>query len=208
VIALEGHGLGSVVADAVGSIRARVAVSGPGGHAWIDRNHPSAIHALIALAAQTLEGGEPDSPVNIGLIDGGIAVNAIAAQAQFVVEKRSVDPGALAAFVERLHGLRRDPPQRVDVEILGERPAGALPRDSPLLATVLEVRRRLGLPETIEAGSTDANAALGLGIPALGLGVSHGRDMHTLGESIDIDSLALGVRQIALVMAALLGGER
>ena len=62
VIALEGHGLESVVADALGSIRARIAIDGPGGHAWKDRGRPSAIHALAGIAAQLLQHGDEQAP--------------------------------------------------------------------------------------------------------------------------------------------------
>ena len=51
VIALEGHGLDEVMIDHVGSVRARVAVTGPGGHSWWDRETPSAVHALVGIAS-------------------------------------------------------------------------------------------------------------------------------------------------------------
>ena len=53
-------------------------------------------------------------------------------------------------------------------------------------------------------GSTDANAAVGLGIPALSLGVSRGQDMHTLHERIDIGLWASGVRQLEQVLTSTL----
>ena len=207
VIALEGHGLESVLADAVGSVRARLSINGPGGHAWKDRAQPSAIHALVEIAATILNDSDNGSPINIGVIKGGLAVNAIAGEAELVLEKRSFDAAELSAFVTYLTGLSCDRHLSLTVEILGERPAGTLPRDSPLLTTVLAVRKRLGLEELIESGSTDANAAIGLGIPALGLGVSRGRDMHTTKESIDIDSLALGAKQLELVLTTMLSSK-
>jgi tripeptide aminopeptidase len=207
VIALEGHGLETVIADALGSIRARVAISGPGGHAWTDRGHPSAIHTLVQIAAETLQHDGRHAPVNIGLIDGGLAVNAIAGQAEMVLEKRSSNADELLEFVRFLHTIDCDPPLTLTVDILGDRPAATLPRNSRLLRTVLAVRNELGLGNVIEAGSTDANAAMGLGIPGLGLGVSEGRDMHTIHESIDLASLPLGAKQLELVLAALLAGQ-
>ena len=205
VIAVEGHGLESVIADAVGSIRARLAVTGPGGHAWQDRSHASAIHAIVELATETLAEGEDGSPVNIGLISGGLAVNAIAGKAELVLEKRSRDSATLTRFVDYLHGLECDPSLHLDVEILGSRPAGRLSRESALLGTVMTVRRALGLPELVESGSTDANAAIGMGIPALGLGVAYGADMHTAQESIDVRSLVTGAEQLANVLIAIAG---
>ncbi len=206
VIALEGHGLDSVVADALGSIRARISIDGPGGHAWNDRDRPSAIHALVRIAAETLEHAGARAPVNIGLIDGGLAVNAIAGRAEMVVEKRSSDADELSGFLQFLRTITCDPALALTVDMLGDRPAAMLPRDSPLLATVLAVRNQLGLNDVIEAGSTDANAAMGLGIPGLSLGVSRGRGMHTFKESIDVSSLSLGAKQIELVLIALLSG--
>ena len=133
VIAVEGHGLESVVADAHGSVRARVSVSGPGGHGWADRGRPSAIHELLRIGTQTVAGGYAESPVNVGLISGGISVNAIAPSAQFTVEKRATDPSELVEFHALLEGLASSPPLELSVEILGERPAGPMPRDHPLL---------------------------------------------------------------------------
>jgi tripeptide aminopeptidase len=205
VIALEGHGLESVVADAHGSIRARVAILGEGGHAWNDRGRPSAVHELLRVGDEVVRHGTVEAPVNVGVICGGLSVNAIAASAELTVEKRCPDASGLSAFHELLDGLQVPSPLELTVEVMGERPAGSMPRDHPLLTTVLGIRRGLGLAETLESGSTDANAAIGLGIPAISLGVARGSDMHTLHEKIDLRSLELGVRQLELVLAAMLG---
>jgi tripeptide aminopeptidase len=204
VVALEGHGLESVVADAHGSIRARITVSGPGGHAWTDRGRPSAIHELLGIGVHILHQSLPNSPVNIGLFQGGMSINAIAPSAQLTVEKRGTDPQALAEFRSLLNALTTVPPLELRIDILGERPAGSVPRDHPLLIAALDARAALGLEPAIGSGSTDANAALALGIPAIGLGVSRGRDMHTVGEAIQISSLELGARQLQIILDAVL----
>lgn len=196
VIALEGHGLEHVVVDAVGSVRARVAVHGPGGHSWVDRGSPSAIHALFALSTGLLADSTSEAPVNVGLVSGGRSVNAIADSAELVVELRSLDPEALEGFRSTLDGLQVEAPLAVDTELVGTRPAGRLARDHPLLAAVREVRAGIGLPDELADGSTDANAALAAGIPALALGVAYGSAMHTLDERIDVASLELGCRQL------------
>ena len=74
VIALEGHGLEAVVADAHGSIRARIAITGPGGHAWSDRGRPSAIHEAMAVGVRLAAQGSREAPVNVGLIHGGLSI--------------------------------------------------------------------------------------------------------------------------------------
>src|SRR5581483_7550537 len=85
-IALEGHGLDRVFVDAVGSIRARITISGPGGHSWVDRGRPNAIHALTEVAHDLLAGDAPESFVNIGGIAGGRSINAIADEASLSID--------------------------------------------------------------------------------------------------------------------------
>ncbi len=205
VLALEGHGLEQIVADAHGSLRARIGVTGPGGHAWVDRGRPSAVHALIGIASGLLALADAAGPVNIGLIEGGISVNAIAPDAALVVEKRAPAEPELAQFRAYLESLECEPPLELSVSVLGHRPAGRIDRDAPLLRAVLAVREDLGLENSLQSGSTDANAAVGASIPALSLGVAYGKDMHTIGESIDICSLELGARQLAMTLRAVLG---
>lgn len=203
VIALEGHGLELVHVDAVGSTRARLSVSGPGGHSWWDRGRESAIHALVDLLAGLVHGADRDPAVNVGTIEGGEAVNAIAARADAVVEARSLDGGALDAFETRLQGLVVADPLHVSVEPLGRRPAGRLDRSHALLAAVREARAELGLPDVLGDGSTDANAALAHGIPALSIGCARGHDMHATTERIEIASLELGRAQLEGVLRRL-----
>lgn len=203
-IAVEGHGLGEVVVDAVGSVRARVTVTGPGGHSWGDRGRPSAVHALLELGSQLVRGSTRELPVNVGLLSGGRAVNAIADRAELLVEVRALDEGPLDAFASELELLAVAAPLAIAVELVGRRPAGRLDREDPLLATVREVRAELGLADVLGDGSTDANAALALGIPALTLGVAEGSGTHTLGERISVPSLARGRDQLDAVLRRLL----
>jgi tripeptide aminopeptidase len=203
-LAVEGHGLEHVLVDAVGSVRLRVRIIGPGGHSWYDRGTSSAIHALLAVGSELAELGRPDRPVNVGLVSGGQSINSIAAEAELVVELRALEEEPLERFEAYVRGLAVASPLSLTVELVGRRPAGRLDRADPLLATVRRVRKSLDLPDRLEAGSTDANAALVRGIPALTLGVSRGGCMHTRAEWLDADSLDLGLQQLEEVLAVLL----
>lgn len=208
VIALEGHGIEQVLVDAVGSVRARVVARGPGGHSWADRGRPSAVHALLELGAALVRLGTREAPVNVGSIAGGGAVNAIAESAELVVERRALDEQPLVAFLGELERLAAVAPLEVSVDVVGRREAGRLPRDAALLRVVEQARADLGLETVLGAGSTDANAAIAAGIPALTLGVTSGTSMHTPEERIRIEPLALGARQLELVLRRLLAGAR
>ena len=146
----------------------------------------------------------PDTPVNLGTISGGQSVNTIAAEAELVAEMRSLDEAPLDAFVAAAESLRgpraprRDRRRRRAAARRAARPGLAAPGRRP------SVRRDLGLPDELEAGSTDANAALARGIPAVALGCSYGQGMHTTGEWIEADALKLGLRQLAGVLERVL----
>jgi tripeptide aminopeptidase len=196
-IAVEGHGLDHVVVEHVGSIRARIAVSGPGGHSWRDRGTPSALHELLELAGELVGEG-----ANVGRLAGGGVVNAIASQAEMFVELRSLQDIELERFEQRLGTLSVAPPLRLEDEVVGRRGAGAIDAEHPLVRSVIAARRSLGLAEVYGAGSTDANAAAVLGIPAIGIGCADGSGMHTVHERIDLRSLELGLAQVQAVLAA------
>ena len=206
-IALEGHGLDEVIVDAVGSVRAQIRVTGPGGHSWENRGAPSAIDGLMMLAAEVLALGSPDAPVNIGTIAGGRSVNTIADSATMLVERRALEQEPLRAFEEAIGALALTEPLRVEREIVGRRPAGRLDREAPLLRTVVAVRDQFGLTTKLTEGSTDANAALAAGVPALCVGVGRGSGMHTLQERIDRRSLEQGATFVEALLRELLGAE-
>ena len=110
------------------------------------------------------------------------------------------DPAAIAAVAD----LEVSPGLRLSVQQLDRRPAGSIPLTHPLVAAVLRARRSIGLSATTADGSTDANAALAAGIPALALGCCEGEDMHAPTERIRADSIAAGARQLRAVLAEVL----
>jgi tripeptide aminopeptidase len=206
VLALEGHGSDRVFTDAVGSLRVRFTVTGPGGHSWWDRGRPSAVHELVSLLHTMTRAGPAPGPlsVNVGLIDGGTGVNAIAARASAAVEWRATDQAALDRQEAALADLTVSPGLELRVERLDRRPAGSVPLSHPLVAAVLRARRSVGLPQVTGDGSTDANAALAAGIPAVALGCCQGEDMHAPTERIRADSIGTGAGQLRAVLAEIM----
>jgi len=204
VLALEGHGCDRIFTDAVGSLRVQITVTGPGGHSWWDRGRPSAAHGLVRLLHEMIASAPARRPVNVGLIDGGTGVNAIAARASATVEWRSTDQAELDRQVARLAALEAGAGLRLSVERLDSRPAGSVPATHPLVAAIQRARRSVGLPATTADGSTDANAALAAGIPAVALGCCQGENMHAPTERIRADSIVTGARQLRAVLQEVL----
>src|SRR5689334_2395961 len=155
VLALEGHGADRVFTTAVGSLRVRLTVTGPGGHSWWDRGRPSAVHELVRLLTGMIASVPAPLSVNVGLVDGGTGVNAIAARASATVEWRATDQAALDRQEAALAELPTElsPGLRLEAERLDRRPAGSLPLAHPLVVAVLRARRAVGLPDATGDGS-------------------------------------------------------
>lgn len=208
VVAIEGHNLGRVTHVAVGSVRLRVTVTGPGGHSWGDFGNPNAIHAAARIIADLDRLPLPQQPkttLSVGLIEGGISVNTIAPSASFVLDLRSTDSLTLERLKGRVTAALRPTDERlmVEVDTLGERPAGFLPISSRIVQTGIEVLRLLGHAASADASSTDANPAINRGLPAICVGLTTGGNVHTTAEFIDVPPVASGIAQLVLLVLAL-----
>jgi tripeptide aminopeptidase len=196
-VAVEGQMLDSITVTGVGSVRFRVVVTGPGGHPWTDRGTPSAIHGLIGplnrLVDDLIQRG---LVANVGVISGGTVINAIAGEAAASLDIRSEDEGALRDAADAVRAAFADVGAGLEarVEQVGHRPGGRIDPGDPLLAAARLARERAGLaPAPERASSTDANAALGVGIPAITVGLTTGGNAHRLDEYIDLGPLAGGL---------------
>lgn len=209
-IAIDGH-LGTVVTSAVGSKRFRFGFRAQGGHSWGDYGSPSAVHALAEAVHDLLRISVPSDPrssLNVGRVWGGTSVNAIAETAGFDLDLRSVDPQILELMVAEATAAVRRSSRRRRVEatttLIGDRPAATVDNRS-LVSAAVEALAALGIEAKLVASSTDANAAMAAGIPAVSFGVYRGGDAHRLSEWLDPDSLAIGYRGLLVLMALLRG---
>jgi tripeptide aminopeptidase len=229
VIALDGSATEYVTTAALASRRVEIAVTGPGGHSWSDFGVPNPIHALGRGIARFVAARVPESPrtsFNIGEIEGGTSVNSIPSRALMKVDLRSESESELG----KLENFLRESIQSgideemaaarergmagstgmldLKVSVLGVRPAGELPENSPLLAALLAADTRLGNRSRRERSSTDANIPLSVGIPAISLGAG-GRSggAHTIEEWYDPTNRELGLQRVALTLLAVAGLE-
>jgi tripeptide aminopeptidase len=207
-VAVEGQMLDAIKTAAVGSVRLRVTVIGPGGHPWGDRGTPSAVHGLVdVLAGALAEAHAAGVVINVGVLRGGTAINTIAGEAFAELDLRCEDDGLLRATAARVNEVCRWTPDglQATVAALGRRPGGRIAPDHPLLQAARRARERAGLPPAQEgASSTDANAAHGRGIPAITVGVTTGGHAHRLDEYIDLTPVADGLAALEALAEELL----
>jgi len=229
VIALDGAATEYVTTSALASRRVEITVTGPGGHSWSDFGAPNPIHALGRGIARFVNTRIPDAPrtsFNIGEISGGTSVNSIPSSAQMKVDLRSESELELSKLESALRdavkagvdeemsasrqlGMSGGANQlNLKIEVLGVRPAGELPENSPLLAALVAADNQLGNRSRRERSSTDANIPLALGIPAVSLGAGgHSGGAHTLEEWYDPAGRELGLQRIALTVLSVAGLE-
>jgi acetylornithine deacetylase/succinyl-diaminopimelate desuccinylase-like protein len=220
-ISLDGVGLGRIVNQATGSHRFFVEFKGPGGHSFSAFGLPSAIHAMgraIAKIGDLKPPAEPKTTFTVGTVKGGTSVNAIAGDATMAVDIRSNGQEELLKFEESVIAAIRqsvdDENRRwnskaisVEVKLVGDRPAGMTPVDSPIVHAARAALRAIGAEtRAITAASTDSNLPMNLGIPAITLssaGQSGGA--HSLGEWYSPVNNWLGPQLALLVSLGLVG---
>ncbi|MCU0495209.1 MAG: M20/M25/M40 family metallo-hydrolase, partial [Chloroflexaceae bacterium] len=209
-IAIEGCDFATLHHQAIGVRRYKVEVRAPGGHSWGDFGNPSAIHVLSLLAARIAQLEVPATPrttFNIGMINGGTSVNTIAQQASLLLDMRSVELASLNQLIGQVDALINEVSRahrgvRVHVTTVGDRPAGAIPRDHPLVRAATESFRAVGARVNYQQGSTDANIPLSRGLPAVCIGLTDGGNAHRSDEFIQPANLGRGVQALLLLTMA------
>jgi tripeptide aminopeptidase len=208
-LVVEGIALGQIYHRALGVQRFRIAVDTAGGHSWVDYGRPSAIHILADIITRLTNLPLPRDPrttINIGTISGGTSINTIAAHAQLELDLRSENISTLASLASRVEHLaqqlnRQD--VRVSAQVIGQRPAGEIPADHPLVRLAVDVLEELGVPPHLNIGSTDANVPLSRGLPSICLGLTNGSGSHTIAEMIQVAPITAGLDQLVKVVKSI-----
>lgn len=209
-LVLEGGLYGYICHQAIGVRRYRVDVTAPGGHSWGAFGSPSAIHVLGRLIAdidQIELPEDPKSTYNVGLVEGGTAINAIAQSAHMLLDLRSEDPEALDALVHEVEALAAaadaKPDVTVTMDVIGSRPSGRLSRTAPLARWAVAALKAVGCNEIeFTAGSTDANIPLSRRFPAVCVGLSRSGNTHRPDEYMEVEPIPSGLGQALLLLLA------
>ncbi|MDP5102817.1 MAG: M20/M25/M40 family metallo-hydrolase [Erythrobacter sp.] len=202
-LSIDNSDAARIVRAAVGSRRYRLVFKGPGGHSY----GAFGIVNPMAAMAETVRGiyaidvpTEPKTTYAASIVSGGRSVNSIPDEIVLEIDMRSSEPEALAALegaalaaantaVAGENAARSVAAGAVslDMELIGDRPAGSTPADHALVVDAVSASAAAGFIPRLDASSTDANIPMSLGIPALtvGTGAGGGR-AHSLDEYLEI----------------------
>jgi tripeptide aminopeptidase len=218
VIVMDGSSIDHVTTKALASRRVEVVISGPGGHSWSDFGIPNPINALIRGSVRFINTRVPTNPrttFNLGQIEGGTSVNSIPHEARLKVDLRSESEDELIHLETALRdcvgaGIRDEMEASRDrskgklewkLDLLGSRPGGELPSNSPLLATLRAADEAVHNQSRLERASTDANIPLSLGIDAISIGAGgNGGGAHSLQEWYESDGREIGLQRVLLTL--------
>ncbi|WP_309643255.1 M20/M25/M40 family metallo-hydrolase [Phenylobacterium sp.] len=204
----------------VGSKRYRVTFKGPGGHSYGAFGIVNPMAAMGKAVADLYAIQPPTDPkvtYSASVVGGGTSVNSIPDKVFVEFDMRSADAAELAKLEAQFKAViegavvaenkaRSTRVGAVSAEFtpIGDRPAGATPKDAAIVANTIAAIEAFGGKPTFEASSTDANAPMGRGIPAItiGSGGTGGR-AHSIDEWIDVEPTA-SVRGMTIGLAAIL----
>ena len=203
----------------------------PGAHTMESRDTPSpakaVAHAIDAVYRIPLPpvaaglGGFKMPVINVGMLGGGTVANAVPREAWFTVDLRSLDGSTQDRLQSEVVSAVRGIAEKEGVGFRMEQLAGfdyskALPepqrRAHPLVDTAVAVAnyfRKPGAAPVVpaDAGSTDANIAVGMGIPAIAIGADDHQMPHRLEESADSASIVPGIKSLIALAVTLASHE-
>jgi acetylornithine deacetylase/succinyl-diaminopimelate desuccinylase-like protein len=199
----------------------------PGAHTMESRGGPSpakalakAIDAVYQIPLPPIAEGLDSFklPVaNVGTLGGGTVFNAVPRETWFTVDLRSLDTPTQQRLEQAVEQAARNAADQEHVGFRMEKTvlvdySKAKPKDerlnSPLVQTALAVSnhfRKAGTPAIVPAdvGSTDANNAIAMGIPAVAIGAVMDHSPHRLEETADASSIVPGVKSLIALAVAL-----
>jgi acetylornithine deacetylase/succinyl-diaminopimelate desuccinylase-like protein len=221
-ITVDGRSNDLIANSALGSIRYRVTFKGPGGHSWSAFGQVSPAFAMgdaIANLGRLVVPKQPRVSYNVGIVSGGTSVNSIPFETAMDVDMRSASPEELRKVDAEFQRIVREAVAAenaarstvfgsitAELKLIGERPSGITPVDSPILRQVTATMQVFDKVPVWETSSTDANIPISLGIPAFAMASQSGdrtARAHSLDEWTDVEKTA-AVKDFSLALALLL----
>jgi len=224
-ISMDGAGGGDdIVTGAVGSRRYRVTFKGPGGHSYgaFGLDSPAfAIGNAMKKVGTIQAPAQPKTTYGVGVIGGGTSVNSIPFESWMEIDMRSESPAELQKVEAQFKAMMQQAADEenaarsteqgkitVELKLIGDRPSGQTPADSPIVVTAGAAVRAVEMKPRFSYSSTDANIPISMGIPAVTIDSGgRGGRAHATDEWIDVEktSSVKGIRAAMLLVLTLAG---
>jgi tripeptide aminopeptidase len=219
-IAVDGTEIDHIVNGALGSVRYKAIVNGPGGHSWgafgLGNPHSAMAKALNYFsdeAAQFTSTGIKTS-FNVGRTGGGTSVNSIPFESWAEIDMRSESPSHLRktdsifkatmkkGVDEYNRTIKKGPALTLTLQQIGNRPSGVTQFRAPIVQRAIAALAQFTQqPPKFDFVSTNANTPIALGIPAICIGAGgRGGHEHSLDEWWINEKGADGIKFVLLTL--------
>ncbi|MFO7765933.1 MAG: M20/M25/M40 family metallo-hydrolase [Pelovirga sp.] len=201
-IALDTTGIDRIINRAPAANRMNIDISGIEAHAGVcpEQGLSAIVIAARAIARMTLGRVDEHTTANIGIMNGGIAINIIPGQVNLRGEVRSHRPERLQQVTEAIVRCFEEEVYNSSVVVDGETrhatmaieinedfPAMQIPQTASIVQLVLDAGNTLKRPQQVAAagGGSDANIFNGHGIDMVILGTGMAK-VHTPQEQVAV----------------------
>jgi tripeptide aminopeptidase len=200
-IAIDGTEIDLVVNGALGSVRYKAMINGPGGHSWgafgLGNPHHAMAKAMNYFAdeASRFTASGIKTSFNVGRTGGGTSVNSIPFESWAEVDMRSESPSQLkkidSIFKSTMKrgvddynaSIKKGPALTLHLERIGYRPSGTTSEKEALVQRALAASNYFTPDPKLAIVSTNANIPIAHGIPAITIGAGgKSNNEHSLDE--------------------------
>lgn len=186
-----GPPVGSFVTRTATHDKLEVKINGRPAHAGKDPENGINAISVAARAIDRMRLGRigPETTANIGIIEGGTAVNVVCSEVRLYGEARSTDVAMLDDQIGHMIATFEEAAEHfgATVEVLHDRHYSAfeVASDSPAVRVALDASRSLGFEPKLKTtlGGSDANVYNAKGVPTLVVATGM-QDIHTHDEKI------------------------
>lgn len=147
-----------------------------------------------------------ETTANIGIINGGTAVNIVPDICQLNCEVRSLDQTKLEAQIDHMiltaESTAAKYNTKVDLKLTECYLAFNIPESADVVMLAAKAAHSIGIPPIIQAtgGGSDASIINKKGIPSVVLGLNY-HDVHSKAESIAVADLVKAAKYVAAIIA-------
>ncbi len=209
------------VFDAEGDIGG-VMIQAPAKCSYCYKIHGKASHAgeapekginAIMLAAKALTALpaygrlDEETTLSVGKIEGGLASNIVAPNAEFVIDMRCLNPEKLDILINDTKKTLTDAVEtgggKIEITMEEGAPAMRVSENDPGVVFVKEATQKLGLPFKLfsSGGCTDGNYLCGMGLPCVALGTGMDK-IHSTEECLKEKDLYNLARLVVEIISA------
>ncbi|HEV8514060.1 MAG TPA: M20/M25/M40 family metallo-hydrolase [Cyclobacteriaceae bacterium] len=217
-ISVDGTNIDEIATGALGSVRYKATIKGPGGHSWgafgLGNPHHAMAKAINYFSdeAAVFTSAVGKTSFNVGRTGGGTSVNAIPFESWAEVDMRSesqeylkkIDSIFKSSMAKGLNEynkqIKKGQPLTLTLVPIGFRPSGKTHATDPIVQRASAAAALFGATPKLITESTNANIAISKGVPAITVGAGGKSDhAHALNEWWLNDKGADGIKFALLV---------